>query len=130
MENSGEWSFITPITKPLPSFDKDAMHCLLKEQSKDYRSMMCSAVALKGNAIAFVSQIGKVCVAPLKLIAGGIGTSDGDPLVLQRRLQVLERRDDAAVRFSEDGSRLIAIDIQGTLLIASRGSSSGRPPTR
>jgi hypothetical protein len=126
--NHGEWSFITPICRPLPTYQDDAMHCLYQAQHLDYRSMMCSAVAPRGNAAAFVSQCGEICTIPLERIHnGGIRTSDGPVVELNKSLRSLETSDEAAVRFSEDGSRLIAVDTRGTLLIASCGEDSGRP---
>jgi hypothetical protein len=112
----------------LPTFQDDAMHCLYQAQHIDYRSMMCSAVAPVGNAVAFVAQSGEICVSPLEPIDnGGIRTSD-DPLTeLNKSLRSLETPDEAAIRFSEDGTRLIAVDTRGTLLVASCGGEPGRP---
>jgi hypothetical protein len=123
--NYGEWSFITPICRPLPTYQDDAMHCLYSAQHIDYRSMMCSAVAPQGNAVAFVSQCGEICVTPLEPIDnGGIRTADGALAELNKSLRSLETAHEAAIRFTGDGRQLIAVDTRGTLLVASCG---GKP---
>lgn len=128
--HGGEFSFVAPASDPFPAFENHVFHCLVKLQHRDYYSVIDGAVSDSGNAVALVSSEGRVAFMPLRGVnSGGIVSSGESPVYVQGRLGPLLSVFEAAVRFSPDHKRLIAVDKHGTLLIAEFTAADTQPST-
>lgn len=126
--HGGEFSFVAPASDPFPAFENQAFHCLDKLQHRNYYSVIDGAVSDSGNAVALVSSEGKVAFMPLRGVkSGGIVSSGELPILVKGKLGPLLSVFEAAVRFSPDHKRLVAVDKHGTLLIAEFTAADAQP---
>lgn len=122
--HEGEFSFIAPASDPFPPFESSAFHCLVEAQHRIYYSVIDGAVSDNGNAVGLVSGDGKVGIMSLQRLKKGGITSSGDaPVAIKRKLGRHLSVFEAAVRFSPDGKRLVAVDKLGNLIVAYFGGS-------
>lgn len=124
-ENGGEWSFIAPMKIPFPLHQDNAMHCLMDAQHGKFMSIVDCAVAKKGNAIALLGTRGKICVLGLRALDnGGIGASDDALEELEKEVKISGHLQEATLSFTDDDKKLVALDIQGKLVVAEFESDS------